>query len=396
MAETTGTRGAQIKAIDLHGTDAKVQKSDGTGELGHVAVYNANGSITDGGGIPLISSPPGSGSGGGTTLAPGTWYGQVPRGRKNGSNTTFYLDYSLASPYTILVVNGVAQKPAVDGPGSNADPEYSITDDVVTMTHAPKSGDWLYIWYFIDQIAPPPPIVASATITFISTYTPSAEADGVVRLSNSTYPFIFYDNGSGVGWTDRTATFDLTPIPAGFGDGEWQMLLDLEQSLMLNGTDTLHVFEIYADVTLSDGTTSRIYPTASAFRGDVSLFNPNTSWLKLTSVTGDGATATYSYEVSAGPGSFSVGDLARIEGFTDAGFNVTSPITAIGSGTFSIANATTGSETIDAAGYVDDGTWYGQVADAGSSIDGDLATYATLIRDHYWPGHQGGGIIYTF
>src|SRR5690242_16443375 len=188
MAETTGTRSSQIKTIDRHGDDRWIQMSDDTGALGHVAVYDAGGNVTDGGGIPLIVSTPGEGG----TLGPGTWYGQVPRGSMNGVNTAFGLDYSLASPYTILVVNGVAQKPAVDGPGSNADPEYSISDTTITMTNAPKASDWMYIWYFIDQPAPPPPAQASVTITIIYDHIPSPEATLAVYARADDDPFILW------------------------------------------------------------------------------------------------------------------------------------------------------------------------------------------------------------
>lgn len=65
---------------------------------------------------------------------------EVPKGTKNGANTTFTLTY-VPSPAEslLLLVNGVAQTPTTD---------FSLSDNVITYVQPPISTDWHLAYYF--------------------------------------------------------------------------------------------------------------------------------------------------------------------------------------------------------------------------------------------------------
>ncbi len=136
----------------IYGT--KVFYSDGTFTSDNIPKYLGDGTATDSGiGVSSIATLTGLNS----------WYGQVPRGPVDGSNVTFTLDYALADPHTILMRNGVGQKPAVDGYTTNPSPDYSITGTTLTYTTAPRVSDWHYIWYF-RYIPSTMPAISNATL----------------------------------------------------------------------------------------------------------------------------------------------------------------------------------------------------------------------------------------
>jgi hypothetical protein len=122
MAETTGTRGAQIKAIDLHGSDAKIQTSDGTGVSGNLAVFDATGGLTDGG--PVTA---------------GDEIEEIPGGTRDGLNTIFTLaDTPKSGAPIALYMNGVLQRPTFD---------FAISGNTIYYAFPPKSDDWHLCYY---------------------------------------------------------------------------------------------------------------------------------------------------------------------------------------------------------------------------------------------------------
>jgi hypothetical protein len=124
MADTTGTRASQIKSIDRHGNGTKVQMSDGTGTSGHLAVFDANGNVTDGGAT--------------SSLVP-AFVRETPAGTLDGSNATFTLSYT-PSPAASLVIylNGVEQ---------DQTRWCSVSGTTITFTVAPKAADKIIAQY---------------------------------------------------------------------------------------------------------------------------------------------------------------------------------------------------------------------------------------------------------
>jgi hypothetical protein len=177
------------------------------------------------------------------------------------------------------------------------------------------------------------------------------------------------------------------------------MRISLEQSLWMSGTDVLKVYEVYADVTNADSSVTHIVPTVQSYLGDQSAADPNSIGLKVTAASGDGTTVTYTYTRTSGVAAIIVGNYVSVSGFTTAGFNVrNAQVLTVGPTTFTIANTTTGSETISVNnnGRSSDGTYYGTVENVANSVDSDSGTYATFTRFRYYPGAQGGGAFYTF
>ncbi len=113
MADTTGIRFLQEKAASRHGTQPFGQASDGTGTSGHYAIYNGDGSLTDGG--ALLDS----------------WTEEVPTGTVDGINTRFMLSETPAPGSLTLFLN-IDQCEGTD---------FTISGNVVTFAVAPKPRD---------------------------------------------------------------------------------------------------------------------------------------------------------------------------------------------------------------------------------------------------------------
>jgi hypothetical protein len=279
MPPTPGNRFIfAIKSLWRHGTQPWAQASDNTGINGNLAAFNVDGSVTDSG----ISS-----LGVGTLSGVGSWYGQVPRGPNNGSNTVFFLDYNLANPYTVCSKGGAQQKPAVDGPNANPDPDYSITGNVLTFTIAPKPTSWLYIEYFRDVPAPLAP-VASATLSVWTSFTGTT----VHAFSDITwnYPASIGGNQSvlftNAFYSLAETTISLTVPPDATADtflgGNVNFLL-LGSLLSIGDPNTLKIYDAFITLTLADSSTLILRPTSwSMWSGGIgNLF----SWAANTAYT---------------------------------------------------------------------------------------------------------------
>jgi hypothetical protein len=203
----TGSLPATSRATNRHGTQPFVQISDGTGTAGNLAKYLPDGSVTDSGVLAASSAGAGNGTVGGT-FATGSFYGQVPRGPLNGSNRVFLLDYTLASPFTILDINGIVQKPPRDGPFAYPGPDYAIVGNVLTYRFALAASDWHYIWYWAGQ--PADTVVGNGIVP-----------GGTAYLTTAHYPNPTSAQwGGGAGFNDVIAL--LSPHPSWLEDpGQW-------------------------------------------------------------------------------------------------------------------------------------------------------------------------------
>jgi hypothetical protein len=108
MADTTGIRATQIKAIDRQGTGGKIQMfGSGATVDGHVAMYDASGNVVDGGVLA-------AGAGGGASAA--IWLGS---GNPNGDPTDFaphnMTSTTAPSPYAIYSSTPYASSTTWDG-----------------------------------------------------------------------------------------------------------------------------------------------------------------------------------------------------------------------------------------------------------------------------------------
>jgi hypothetical protein len=403
----------QIRELDRHGTSKKIQMSDGLGLDPFLAKYNTEGSVTPStlNANDVLTSP---GGGTGLTLSgQGSWYGQIPVGPINGSNTRFLLDYTLANPWPALYLRGLFQWPFRDGDGSTgrstaiADYDYTITGAVLTMRNPPQTGDRFYIEYFRDVPAPTPSTATSAVVHVLYSYiygTPTLSNHGIVQLSDAVYFAQIFD-GTQQTLLDKTISFPT--LPAGFGTGGFPQNLALFGSIFddLTTPDELRIYDYYAIVTYADATTARIYPTVQGVAGTGGggiSFN-------AMHVVGNGTTATYTIEFANNnpPSALQPGMLLRTIDFPTAGFNVTNAVitsvslapTSPPSGTITIANTTVGNEDWPATernGNASDPGYYGSFANVSAAVDGNPATYATIRAQHYFPTRNGGGMIFTF
>jgi hypothetical protein len=124
MASNTGIRFDQIKIEDRHGTQLFGQASDGTGTSGNVPIFNADGSLTDGGlSIGSIA---------------GTWIKETPTGVLNAVNTTFTLSHTPNAGTLIVYLNGDEQDPAR---------WVTVTGTSVVFTVAPIAIDYIIAHY---------------------------------------------------------------------------------------------------------------------------------------------------------------------------------------------------------------------------------------------------------
>jgi hypothetical protein len=296
MAATHGIRWFDTKAADRHGTAAIGQASDGTGAENDLAKYDADGSLTDAG-IAADDVLTVSGTGGGAGLAADSWYGQIPRGTKNGSNATFHLDYELANPHTICCVNGVLENPLVDG-DSLTDPQggYTISGTTLTLSYAPKTDDrTFHIWYFRNKSAPfvsehgaITNVVLTATTSGDFTVAGVQQGEHLFELAQASAAggggpsYSLNDafgmaNGGGV-WDAVTDNVTLTLhgasnptnyyVTDGFQVGfRWQVI----NAFLSQGTGTINIYDLYLTVSYADGTSHVFYPESADLAGTILL-----------------------------------------------------------------------------------------------------------------------------
>jgi hypothetical protein len=259
-----------VIARQPRGNTAVAQLADQTAgfTLNHLLAFDASGNAKDSTVLAtdVLTSP---GGGTGVTISGrGSWYGQIPVGPINGSNTRFLLDYTLSNPWPALYLRGLFQWPFRDGDGSTgrsttiADYDYTITGAVLTMRYPPQTGDRFYIEYFRDLPAPTPATATSAVVHVVYSYThgtPTGSIHGIVQLSDAVYFAQIFDAAEYT-LVDKTITFST--LPAGFGTGGFPQNLSVFHSIFfdLDTPDVLRIYDYYADVTYADGTTARIYP----------------------------------------------------------------------------------------------------------------------------------------
>lgn len=98
--------------------------------------------------------------------------------------------------------------------------------------------------------------------------------------------------------------------------------------------------KLYVANSADDSVTVNRTPSPAAVAATVNL--PASPSASIASVTGDGATATYTY--NGGSGIFAVGDTVFISGCATAGFDGAYTVTAAGGNSFSVANTTSGAD----------------------------------------------------
>jgi hypothetical protein len=230
-----------------------------------------------------VTTNPVSGSGGSSnaTFGSGTWYGQVPRGTKDGSNRAFALDYTLGSPFTLLSLNGIVQKPPRDGAGTYPGPDYAISGATLTYNIAPDASDWHYIWY-INGTPPStttlPGLTAPIAVVYLISEhipNPSSGVSGGGAGFNDTVglfsPPSWMHDGSA--WAKRTDTHTLTDTEyATLLDGSLYLLLDEYHIGSAVGPfdtpDQWRIYDAYIVVTHPNGTVETWRPTAFSVNPD--------------------------------------------------------------------------------------------------------------------------------
>jgi hypothetical protein len=242
--------------------------------------------------LQLAKLPPSPvGGSGGTprgTFSDGTWYGQVPRGAQDGTNKVFTLDYNLGSPFTLLSINGIVQRPPRDGAGAFPGPDYAITGNILTYNVAPAATDWQYIWY-ISGSQPSTTTIPGittpiATVYLISEHLPnptSGNAGGGAGFNDTVglfSPPTWMHDGSA--WSKRTDWHTLTDTEyASLLDGSIYLLLDqyhIGSAIgALDPPDQWRIYDAYIVVTQPNGSTQTWRPTAYAVGPDPS--EPNVS-----------------------------------------------------------------------------------------------------------------------
>jgi hypothetical protein len=193
------------------------------------------------------------------------WYQQIPVGTKNGSNTSFALDYTMANPYAILALNGAVQNPYG---------EYNITGKttapIVHYAVPPQSGDWHVIWYFRDKGVGPTDI-SSATLNVWAAFrsadgTAHAFADSTWHSADGGSSFNVYRTNILVGLTQYTHSMTLpaNPTTSSFAGSNVTFLLD--GSLPATGDNYIDIYDVYIACTLvSDGSIVNVRPTTYGF-----------------------------------------------------------------------------------------------------------------------------------
>lgn len=270
----------QIRRQERHGDDSFIQMSDGTGVDGHVAVFK-NQNVTDGGGFPVLSPTPGASSG-------DEFYGQVPRGERDGSRVLFQLDYTVANPHTILTLNGSRLAPIRDGDGTDPTGVYSIDQAAGTLTllFPPLATDGEFnINYMrglpITQGTPPPPSpITTWTLVAITAFQNNALNTSEAFIANHAGPAFeggipFF--GSTSTYSKQTNTCDLTGTTEGIlfnADTTADQLMgyvvnfctqiyqDAAGLETLDDQASISVYDCYVQATRADSTTTIYRPTS--------------------------------------------------------------------------------------------------------------------------------------
>lgn len=212
------------------------------------------------------------GNGGLDATVGDAWWGQIPRGVVDGSNTVFTTDYKLASKFTVLQVNTSVWVPTPDSDTStDADNQYSITmDGVITMGTPPKAGDKLYINYFRNRHTTVP--ITSAILYVVSEHIPSAGSLAWGGgLSTSGVGFIFphtdwiEDNSL---WAKRTNSKNIDPTTLG---DLFVLAMNYHDGSGIgpySPPDEFRIYDSYVIVTYADTTTRTYRPTGTAVLPD--------------------------------------------------------------------------------------------------------------------------------
>lgn len=264
----------QVRRNDRFGAGTQFAMADGTGRVGDIAGYLDDGTLTR----VAASSLAGGGTGSGSALFV---YGQVPRGTVDGVNRFFRLDYVPASPFMWLVVNGIEQKPPVDGTAPNPNPDYTVSGANITYAGPPLASDWHYCKYYKDTIAPPIATRVSASAYLTSAHYPDPNSDqwgagygfnDVVSLFSP--PSWHEEHGT---WDKRTDIHILSNTELASMDAGTLYLL-MEQFHLGNfgglapppWDDEFWIYDAYIQFTMSDGTTQTWRPTEFEIAGPVS------------------------------------------------------------------------------------------------------------------------------
>jgi beta-glucanase (GH16 family) len=323
-----------------------------------------------------------------TTVGNGSWYGQKPRGAINGANTTFLLDYTLSSPYTILALRGLTQWPAIDGDGTKAptvisDYDYIIangaTSATLTMRDAPMPGDRLYIWYFRNG-AVIPQRVSSATITVWAAHTSD---DGVSwafdRISwTSSDALVTAQPNSGTGNLYSLSQFTQSIAVPADSTLDWftgsHVDAFLDGTLFASDNNYLLLYDIYLTIHLADGTDATLRPSSWSFNtgssGNINSWQANHGYL-------------FGEQVLDANGNLQTCSVAGTSGPLPPSWTTGS--TSDGSVTWAYAGAQS-SDT-------------GQIETPTLAYDVDgvtPTTYARLTRLHFSGFSVGGSVRYTF
>jgi hypothetical protein len=390
MAEEKGIRVWQAKTSDLSGgtnaeqfasTDAPA-KTDGD-----IGVWES-GNIVDGN-IPVADLVTTTGAGGTTqgltATGYGSWYGQVPRGAQNGSNTVFLLDYKLVNPHAILRLNGVDQQPGVQGDPSSptalmATPggEFTITNHTLNVVNSPRAGERFFINYFRAE---PLAAVSTATLHVWTSFTAPDSTPYSIAYVKYTYTAGTLNNSvDGALHALRLDSSALSSPPAsvaGFAGSYVQVYLD--GSLPANAINAINIYDCYITLILADASVQEIRPVSWAFTSGSDTSGAMESW---------GASTGY------GSGTLIIDSNGNVQMCTVAGTSgASAPIWAVSGITIDGGVTWT---------YQGDGTT--QTSSTGKIANPDLAydvdsvpptTFATFTRSHF-SGLSTGGTFTLF
>jgi hypothetical protein len=293
-----GGRWDQTKAAERHGTNGIGQGSDGTGTVNHFAKYDTTGLVTDST-IAESDVLTVSGAGGGsaaTLTGQNSWYGQVPRGTINGSNTVFFLDYKLANPYAVLHLNGVGQLPDVQGDPAHplttmavGNSEFSITGTTLTVVNAPRPGERFYIYYFRKDAV----VITGASITIWTAWRNSGAANPQAiyygpLVSPHYNGFGSFDGGTTIlsagGLyslrSDTTVISTTTGTPADYLGAKVLFALVGTVSGDAVPSVAFDIYDVYLTLTLADGTFQTLRPRGYTFASGSNL--SIVAWQPLT------------------------------------------------------------------------------------------------------------------
>jgi hypothetical protein len=274
-----GDRFDQSKVSERHGAGVKAQSSDATGTTDDLAGFLTDGTLTAAG-LQISDVLTLSGAGAGAGLTAGDWYGQVPRGTVDGSNTHFLLDYIPRSPITILIVDGEPQLPGVQGDGAGnwvvvpgGEYQVSTVDNTLTVQHPPRGK--FYIWYLRGEPIEPATHVA-LTVTTAFTSDPALSGQGAVSIYTYDLPVFgqLPQKASNTSWAKTTDTFDVTStlLPVQLTQEAGRQALHVyffsdfgNRFATYSPGDILDIYDCFLTVTWADGSTTIYRPTAWDF-----------------------------------------------------------------------------------------------------------------------------------